>query len=75
MTCSGYVKGGVVVLDTPDALPEGARVIVALSGADGQESSTPQSLYEQLEPIIGIIEGLPPDFADNHNRRGSSCQL
>ena len=68
MTYRGHVENGIVVLDAPAGLPEGAEVEVRLVGrsaraADG-ESPT---LYEQLEDVIGIAEGLPSDLAENHD--------
>ena len=69
MTYRGHVQNGVVVLDGPAELPEGAEVEVSLAGgvdAASDDSSVP-TLYERLKPIIGIAEGLPADFAANHD--------
>ncbi len=62
MTYNGHVKEGVVVLDDPVALPDGAAVRVEL-GADGP----PRNLAERLRDVIGISKGLPPDMARNHD--------
>lgn len=60
MTYRGHVENGVVVLDDPVKLPEGAQVQVELA--------SPQSLTlaERLKDVIGIIEG-PPDLAEQHD--------
>ncbi len=63
MTYRGRVRNGVIVLDPPVTLPEGAEVQV-VSGADGDAIP---SLHERLKDVIGIAEGLPSDMADNHD--------
>jgi hypothetical protein len=69
MTYGGHVENGTVVLDEPVVLEEGARVEVALSPATpscSDEQPLP-SLYERWKSFIGIAEGLPSDFATNHD--------
>lgn len=69
MVYRGHVKNGVVVLDEPCALADGVQVqvtIVQPPAADADEPSMP-SLYERLQPIIGAVEGLPPDLSVNHD--------
>jgi hypothetical protein len=65
MVYHGRVKDGVVVLDEPGKLPEGARVTVATepSAASGNGAA----LAESLGDLIGKAEGLPVDFARNHD--------
>ena len=60
MTYRGHVENGIVVLDEPVALPEGAPVQVDLLGEDAGKS-----LYDRLKSVIGKAEGLPPDAAQN----------
>ena len=69
MTYRGHVKKGVVVLDSPADLPDGAEVEVRLVGQSGTGSAGEGggSLYEQLQDVIGIAEGLPRDLARNHD--------
>jgi hypothetical protein len=68
MIYRGQVKNGVVVLQDNVNLPEGMQVKVepveVVRPGDGPE---PPTLYERLKPAIGIIRGLPPDFAKNHD--------
>lgn len=68
MTYRGRIKNGVVILDPPGALPEGAEVEVrpVVSGSSLPNGPVP-SLYERYKDFIGIVEGLPPDMADNHD--------
>jgi predicted DNA-binding antitoxin AbrB/MazE fold protein len=60
MTYKGHVKNGVVVLDEPADLPDGAEVQIELAAEE-------QTLYERLKDVIGIVKGLPPDFAEQHD--------
>ncbi len=62
MTYKGHVENGVVVLDEPASFPEGAKVRV---GPD--ESGRELTLAERLKDVIGIVKGLPPDFAAQHD--------
>ncbi len=62
MTYRGRVKDGVIVLDPPAALPEGAEVDVIPTPPDGVPS-----LFERLKDIVGIADGLPPDSSINHD--------
>ena len=69
MTYRGEVRNGMVVLDGPARLPEGAHVEVTLlprSAAITEEEQVP-TLYERLRSVIGIAEGLPSDLAENHD--------
>lgn len=63
MTYRRRVKNGVIVLTPPASLPEGAEVEVAPL-ADDQPAPT---LAERYKSIIGIIEALPSDMAENHD--------
>jgi len=74
MVYRGHVKNGVVVLDEPAALPEGAEVQITLPRTRimnkpvTQESEGPApTLFERLAPVIGAAEGLPSDLAENHD--------
>jgi hypothetical protein len=60
MTYRGHVENGIVVLDDPVALPEGAPVQVDLVGEEAGAT-----LYERLKSVIGKAQGLPPDAALN----------
>jgi len=66
MTYRGMVKDGVIVLDDPAELPDGAEVNVTLVEVPPEvpEDEGP-TLYERLEPVIGKAKGLPPDASKN----------
>ena len=67
MTLQGHVKNGVVLLDNGATLPEGAEVRVEL--VPGRQDPPPlketPTLYDDLEPFIGKVEGLPADMSVN----------
>ena len=68
MTLHGQVRGGVIVFDPPVALPEGAEVQVQVVHSPAEQAATePQSLYERLKPFVGAAQGLPADFAAQHD--------
>jgi hypothetical protein len=69
MTYRGHVENGIVRLDDGIMLPEGIEVRVeTLSPPSAQpaEKDGP-TLYGQMEPLVGIAKGLPPDLAKNHD--------
>jgi len=55
----GKVSRGVVVLPPEADLPEGTPVRV--------ETVVPQPLSQRLQKVIGVIRGMPPDWAENHD--------
>ena len=63
MTYRGRVKNGVIVLEPPAVLPEGAEVEISALAAD----ETIPTLAERYRDIIGIVDGLPPDASINHD--------
>jgi hypothetical protein len=69
MTYRGKVKNGVVVLEGPGLLPEGAPVSVRVLKAPPQRTAAgpkrKNTLYEGLKPFIGMGKGLPPDASRN----------
>jgi hypothetical protein len=64
MVYKGKIKGGMVVMDDAIDLPEGLEVEIHIP--DPRYAGP--TLYERLESVIGIAEGLPSDLAENHDR-------
>jgi hypothetical protein len=62
MTYKGHVKNGMVVLDDPVKLPDGAEVRVEVL-----EPARELTLAERLKDVIGIVKGMPRDMARNHD--------
>jgi hypothetical protein len=67
MTYRGHVNNGVVVLDDAVTLPEGlsVRVEPAESVSDEDDEKNIPTLLERLAPLVGKLEGLPPDASVN----------
>jgi len=66
----GHIENGTIVLDEPIRLPEGARVRIHLVDEDGKASAQGDqepSLGQKLLKFAGKAEGLPADFARNHD--------
>jgi hypothetical protein len=63
MTYRGKVRNGVIVLDAPGKLPEGAEVDVSTS----ESTDSIPSLSERLKELVGSVGGLPPDMAEHHD--------
>ena len=70
MTYKGKVTNGTVVLPPDAHIPEGTEVEVtpvASPSNGGSELRESPTLYETLQNFVGIFEGLPSDFAENHD--------
>ena len=63
MKYSGKVEHGVVVLDDPAALPDGAKVEVTLIGPP-----LINRVGEGLERLAGLAQALPTDLSEHHDR-------
>ncbi|MCY2950887.1 MAG: hypothetical protein NTU53_02795 [Planctomycetota bacterium] len=61
MTYRGHIKNGVVVLDEPAELPEGAEVKVELDPPKPAEPPIGQKLMRWA----GVLKSLPPDASRN----------
>lgn len=59
MSFVGKVTKGAIVIPPGVNLPEGAPVRV--------EPLKEETLAKRLKSVIGSVQGLPPDFADNHD--------
>lgn len=66
MTYHGHIENGQVILDGAPGLPDGTPVVVTVveKPATSEDREIP-TLYEQMKPFIGKIEGLPPDASEN----------
>jgi hypothetical protein len=71
MTYQGHVENGAVVLDTPVALPEGAKVEVAVLGMT-DASSARKPIWEIAVELANSIpeedvKKMPTDGSINHD--------
>jgi len=73
MTVRGKVRKGKVLLDDPEALPDGTEVEVrpvkkrkAAAKPGKRKAKAPRrSLAERLAPFIGVVKDLPSDMSEN----------
>jgi hypothetical protein len=63
-TYSGEVRNGVVEFEAGARPPEGTKVRVEPIGES--DESTP-TLADRLRSVIGIVDGLPADLAEQHD--------
>jgi hypothetical protein len=60
------VKNGLIVLDEPQELPEGAAVQVEiLEPSPEPASGDGPTLLDRLRPLVGTIDDLPEDASVN----------
>jgi hypothetical protein len=67
MTYRGHVKNGVVVLDEPMKLPEGAEVRVDTVDLSEQDQKDFESLRAGLLKVSGAVKDMPNDMSKNHD--------
>ena len=73
MTARGKIKNGKVVLEDPNALPDGTEVEVRPAkkrkpaAKAKKPKARPRTLAERLANVIGKATGLPPDASVNHD--------
>jgi hypothetical protein len=63
MSLTGHVENGVVVFDTPNALPDGTPVKVEAIELPARPAK--RSFLDRLGDVVGKVEGLPADAAQN----------
>lgn len=66
MAYKGHVENGVIVLDEPADLQEGAEVAVEVVQSSIQTKPRP-TFRERYTAVIGKADGLPEDAAENHD--------
>ena len=62
MIYRGHVKNGVVIFDEDAQLPDGTAVHV-----QPVEAASRKTLAERFQNVIGIVDDLPADMAQNHD--------
>lgn len=72
MTFRGRVKNGVVVVDRPGRLPEGAEVVIEVAARAKPKKKVKRNaagltVGERLMKFAGKAKGLPADLARNHD--------
>ena len=70
MTYLGRIENGAIVLDESTVLPDGVRVRVELMPSpevSNVSESGGRTLYDRYKSVIGKAQGLPADFAAQHD--------
>lgn len=67
MEIRGKVNGGVVVLDDPHALPDGAVVRIEPVAEQQMEETEGHTVWDALLEWSGCVKGLPSDLAEQHD--------
>lgn len=67
MTIMGTVVNGVVLLDSKQQLPEGARVEVVFQETTSPPNESQTTLAQRLMRLAGTVKDLPSDMARNHD--------
>ncbi len=61
MEFEGTVQNGVIVVNSTESLPEGARVRVIV------EEAPPKPTLSSLLKYAGALSDMPADFAEQHD--------
>ncbi len=73
MTARGKIKNGKVILEDPNALPDGTEVEVRPAkkrkpaAKARKPKARPRTLADRLANVVGKATGLPPDASVNHD--------
>ena len=67
MTYQGHVENGTVVLDTPGALPEGARVEIAVQ----EEPAPSQDAHAFLNWVLELANSIPEEDLEKAPKDGA----
>ncbi len=65
MTYQGHIENGNIVFNEALNLPEGTEVTVSVVPRRPAPKDDVPTIYEQLKPFFGKIDGLPPDASQN----------
>jgi hypothetical protein len=63
----GHVENGVIVVDDPVALPEGAPVRFALAVDAEDRADDRETFADRFAEVMGQAKSLPEDAAENHD--------
>ena len=70
MTYKGHVENGVIIVDDPVRLDEGTEVVIQVAEQPARPAGQvhSKSRFEPYEALIGVLEDMPSDWADEHDR-------
>ncbi|MBI1321096.1 MAG: hypothetical protein GC168_19400 [Candidatus Hydrogenedens sp.] len=68
MTYKGYIRQGVIVLQEPAELREGAEVLIEILGdVPVAANDSAPTLAERLAGVIGQAQGMPENWSAEHD--------
>ena len=67
MTYQGHIQNGVAVFDEPVSLPEGLKVSIVPVFEEARNTGERKTLAERFKNVIGVVDDLPEDMAENHD--------
>jgi len=67
MTYQGHIQNGVAVFDEPVSLPDGLKVSIVPVVDETRAAGERKTLAERYKNVIGAIDDLPEDMAENHD--------
>lgn len=68
MSFEGHIENGVAVFDQPVSLPDGLKVRIELVPEAPSNSPDRKTLAERFKSIVGAVDDLPADMAENHDK-------
>jgi hypothetical protein len=68
MSFEGHIENGVAVFDEPVSLPDGVKVRIVPVAETASNSAAPKTLAERFKNVIGVVDDLPEDMAENHDK-------
>jgi hypothetical protein len=67
MSFEGHIVNGVAVFDEPVSLPDGLKVRIVPLAEPARTPGNPKTLAERFKNVIGAVDDLPADMAENHD--------
>ena len=68
MSFEGHIENGVAVFDEPVSLPDGVKVRIVPVAVATSNSAAPKTFAEHFKNVIGAVDDLPEDMAENHDK-------
>ena len=68
MSFEGHIQNGVAVFDEPVSLPDGLKVRIEPVIDAARKPVGRKTLAERFKNIIGVVDDLPDDMAENHDK-------
>ncbi len=67
MVYTGHVKNGVILVDGPIELPEGALINFEIASESEALTASGLTFAERFAEVMGKAQNLPEDAAESHD--------